>query len=146
PPAEHRFSLPCGPLDYAARGYLQPLAGQVEFAHCRAPGSPPQHRAQRLRARLSDLNPDAIVLLHNDVGAHAPYLYATNPWPRAERPLRAELAGAFPRWPRLGATWTHPLGEHTYAYFPASRIGVTGSESAGIYLEQDLGVPVLTIE
>ena len=146
PPPEHRFALPTDPVGYVAGGYLQPLPEQAEFAHCANPRTPAQHRAAELRSRLAELRPDAVLLLHNDVGAAAPYLYANRSWPGASHRLRTDLAGAFARWPTLAATWTTTLDDHTYAYFPAERIGVDGTECAGLYIERELGIPTLTVE
>lgn len=142
-PPPHGFALPTDPVGYVRDGYLQPLADQVEFAHCADPSTPAQHRAAELRARLAVLRPAAVLLVHNDVGAIAPYLYANRVWPAVSRRLRTL---AFARRPRLAATWTSTLDESTYAYFPAARIGVAGTECAGLYLERELGVPTLTVE
>jgi hypothetical protein len=146
PPAAHRFPLPVDPVGYVAGGYLQPLPEQAEFAHCPNPATPAQHRAAELRARLAELRPDAFLLLHNDVGAVAPYLSANGMWPQVSRHLRTDLAGVFDRWPKLAAAWTFTLDANTYAYFPATRIGVHGSECAGRYIEHELGIPTLTVE
>jgi hypothetical protein len=142
-PPPHRFALPTDPVGYARDGYLQPLAGQVEFAHCAHPSTPAQHRAAALRARLAELRPAALLLVHNDVGAVAPYLYANRVWPAVSRRLRAL---PYPHRPRLAASWTTTLDACTYAYFPAARIGVEGAECAGLYLERELGIPTLTVE
>ncbi len=143
-PPPHRFALPTDPVGYVRGSHLRPLADQVEFAHRAHPSTPAQRRAARLRACLAELRPDALLLLHNDVGAVAPYLYANRVWPRVSRRLRADPA--FARWPRLGASWTTTLDANTYAYFPAARIGVEGSECAGLYVERELGIPTLTVE
>src|SRR5215470_2540426 len=123
PPAAHRFPLPVDPVGYVTGGYLQPLPEQVEFAHCPSPVTPAQLRAAELRARLAELRPDVLLLLHNDVGAVAPYLYANRMWPQVSRRLRSDLVGAFDRWPKLVAPWTYTLDPNTYAYFPAARLG-----------------------
>ncbi|TDV47917.1 hypothetical protein [Actinophytocola oryzae] len=141
PPAARRFGFPVDPVGYAAAGYLQPLADQAEFAHCRVPMTLAQMRAARLRDQLEELRPDAFVLLHNDVGAVSPYLYANRVWPEVTARLRA-----FCPPPVLGATWTHVLDTFTYAFFPASRIGVVQSECAGKYIEEELGIRTLTVE
>jgi hypothetical protein len=146
PPPEHRFPLPCDPVTFVAHGYLQRLPEQVEFAHCPDPKTPAQHRAAEFRTRLRELAPDILVLLHNDVGARAPYLYANSPWPAAERRLRDDLAHAFSIWEPLDASWTYRISERTYAFFPCDRIGVVGSESTGLYIERELGIPTLTVE
>lgn len=146
PPRAHRFPLPCDPVIFAARGYLQRTQEQVEFAHCPDPKTPAQHRAAELRARIRELAADALVLLHNDPGARAPYLYANFPWLQVERRLRDDLGDYFPDWQLPGASWTHQIGERTYAFFPCERIGVVGAESAGLYIERELGIPTLTAE
>jgi hypothetical protein len=146
PPPAHRFPLPVDPVGYVAGGYLQPLPEQAEFAHCPNPVTPAQHRAAELRARLAELRPDALLLLHNDVSAVAPYLYANRMWPQVSRRLRTDLGGAFDRWPKLIVPWTYTLDPNTYSYFPAARIGVHGTECAGRYIERELGIPTLTVE
>jgi hypothetical protein len=146
PPLAYRFRLPCDPVTYVADGYLQPLPDQVEFAHCAVPSSPAQRRAAEFRACLRELAPDALVLLHNDVGAQAPYLYANYHWPQAERKLIADSSDVFPEWPGLDADWTHQISDRTYAFFPCDRIGVLGTESAGLSIEREIGVPTLTLE
>ncbi|MPZ82227.1 MAG: hypothetical protein GEV28_18245 [Actinophytocola sp.] len=146
PPPEHRFALPTDPVRYVAGGYLQPLPDQAEFAHCANPSAPAQHRAAELRARLKELGPDALLLLHNDIGAIGPYLYANRHWRGVSDHLRGDLADAFPRRPKLAAAWTTTLDDNTYAYFPAKRIGVAGTECAGLHIERELGIPTLTVE
>jgi hypothetical protein len=146
PPPAYRFPLPIDPVGYVTRGYLQSLPEQAEFAHCDQPATPAQLRAAELRERLAELRPDALLLLHNDVGAIAPYLYANRVWPQISRRLRTDLADAFDRWPELTAKWTVSLDENTYAYFLAAWIGVRGSECAGIYIESELGIPTVTLE
>lgn len=146
PPQTHRFPLPCDPVAFVAYGYLQRLSEQVEFAHCPDPKTPAQRRAADFRTCLQELAPKVLVLLHNDVGARAPYLYANYPWPRAERRLWDDLSHAFSAWKPLDADWTYQVSERTYAFFPCDRIGVLGSESAGLYIEREVGIPTLTIE
>jgi hypothetical protein len=146
PPPAYRFPLPIDPVGYVAGGYIQPLPEQVEFAHCDKPATPAQHRAAELRERLAELRPDALLLLHNDVGAVAPYLYANRVWPQVSRRLRTDLADAFDRWPTLSARWAATLDENTYGYFLAAWLGVGGSECAGRYIESELGIPTLTLE
>lgn len=146
PPPAYRFPLPCDPVSFAARGYLQPTRDQVEFAHCPDPAAPAQFRAAKLRAYLAAVQADVFVLLHNDPRAHAPYLYANRAWPQVERRLTEDVGACFPDWQPLPTEWTHPIGERTYAFFPCERIGVGGTESAGIYIERELGLPTLTVE
>jgi hypothetical protein len=146
PPPAHRFPLPIDPVGYVAGGYLQPLPEQAEFAHREDPATPAQHRAASLREHLAGLRPDALLLLHNDVGAVAPYLYANRVWPKLSRRLRTDLADAFDRWPELAARWADTLDENTYAYFRAAWLGVRDSECAGLYIEAELGIPTLTLE
>ena len=141
-PPPYDFRLPTDPVGYARGGYLQPLHDQAEFAHCADPMTPAQYRARWLHAQLRVLRPDAFVLVHNDVGAVAPYLYANRPWPAVTRRLRA----AYPDAPALGAAWTTVLDERTYAYFPPVRIGVRETNCAGRYVENALGIPTLTVE
>jgi hypothetical protein len=146
PPPSYRFQLPCDPVAFARRGFLQRTRDQVEFAHCAEPATPAQHRAAELRARLSALSPDAFVLVHNDPRAHTPYLYANRAWPEVERHLRDDLGGCFPDAGPPPAPWTRLIDEYTYAFFPCDRIGVADTESAGLYIERELGIPTLTIE
>lgn len=146
PPLRHQFPLPCDIVTYAARGYLQPLPEQAEFAHTASPATPAQRRAAEFRKLIADVSPDVVVLLHNDVGATAPYLYANRVWLHAEERLAARTAGAYPPFRDIEADWTCRLSERTYAYFPAERIGVPASESAGLFIERDTGVPTLTLE
>jgi hypothetical protein len=141
-PPPYVFDLPTDPVGYAAGGYLQPLTEQAEFAHCATPVTPAQRRAANLRAELQALRPDAFVLIHNDVGAIAPYIYANRSWPAVTRRIQE----AFPGAPALGAAWTTVLDQRTYAYFPPARVGVDGTECAGRYIEKVLGIPTLTVE
>jgi hypothetical protein len=146
PPPSYRFPLPCDPVTFARRGYLQRTRDQVEFAHCAEPSTPAQRRAAELRACIGALSADALVLVHNDPRARAPYLYANRAWPEVERHLREDVGAWFPDWGPPPAGWTRLIGECTYSFFPCDRIGVTGTESAGIYLERELGIPTLTVE
>jgi hypothetical protein len=141
PPASHRFGFSIDPVGYVAGGYLQPLPDQVEFAHRPRPLRAAQHRAAQVLSRLAELRPDAFLLLHNDVGAVDPYLYANRTWPAVTRRVRALRSCPLPP-----AGWTSLLDECTYAYFPASRVGVPDSECAGRYIEETLGIPTLTVE
>jgi hypothetical protein len=142
PPPSHRFPLPCDPVGFVSNGYLSPLAEQVEFAHCPVPVTPAQRRAAAYREQLRTLRADALVMLHNDPAAQGPYLYANSPWPAVER----RLADDFPDWKPPGTSWTHRIGTRTFAFFPGERIGVDGTESAGLYIERELGIPTLTLE
>jgi hypothetical protein len=141
PPPAHRFGFSIDPVGYVAGGYLQPLPDQVEFAHRARPFRAAQQRAAQVLGQLEELAPDAFLLIHNDVGAVDPYLYANRSWPAVTRRLRVMRSGPLPP-----AGWTDLLDECTYAYFPASRVGVPDSECAGRYVEETLGIPTLTVE
>jgi hypothetical protein len=148
PPPEGRFPLPCDLLAFLRRGHLQPLADQVEFAHCPAPRTRAQRRAASVRELLRGLDAAAVVLVHNDPFARVPYLYANRPWPEVERRLVTADPVAFPD-PGLAVDeveWTSRLAPRTYAYFPATQLDLHGSECAGLYLPGELGIPVLTTE
>jgi hypothetical protein len=142
PPPAHRFPLPCDPVGFVRDGYLSPLAERVEFAHCPDPVTPAQRRAAAYREQLRNLRADVLVMLHNDPAAQGPYLYANAPWPAVER----RLADDFPDWKPPGTGWTHRISPRTFAFFPGERIGVDGTEAAGLYIERELGVPTLTLE
>jgi hypothetical protein len=146
PPAAHRFRLPADPLTFLGQGYLAPLSDQVEFAHVAHPATPAQRRAEQLRLALSDLAPDAYLMLHNDVGARAPYLYANRVWPEAEQRLDRVVARYYNDQPPDDMSWTEQIGRRTYAFFSCAQLGVVGSASAGLYLEQVLGLPTMTLE
>jgi len=148
PPPAHRFALPCELRTFLRDGYLPPLAEQVEFAHTDRPATAAQRRAARLREIVADLRPALLVLVHNDAFSRFPYLYANEPQPELERALREELGRepALAYAPLPAAGWTQRVGPLTYAYFPCDRIGVHGTESAGVFIPRQLGIPTLTVE
>lgn len=146
PPRAFHFPLPCDPVTFVSRGFLPPLREQAEFSHCQVPRTPAQRRAAECRSRVRGVAADALILLHNDPTALAPYLYANSPWPKVERRLRDEVGPDFPDWKPPSMSWTQRIGERTYAYFPSARIGVKGTECAGIYIQRELGIPTLTLE
>lgn len=145
PPAAGRFPLPCGLLAFLATGRLPALPDQVEFAHTgAAPATTAQRRALAFRRAVRATDARALILLHNDAFSPFPYLYAGHPWPALEQALvhsPDHPGGTLPP-----ASWTDRLGPRTYAYFPAARLGVHGQESAGRFLPEALGIPVLTLE
>ncbi|KNB50793.1 hypothetical protein [Streptomyces caatingaensis] len=145
PPAAGRFPLPCDLLAFLAGGHLPPLPDQAEFSHTAAePATLGQRRAHAFRRAVGATGAEALLLLHNDAFSPFPYLYAHRPWPALEDALLRSPdhpAGTVPP-----AAWTDRLGPRTYAYFPAARLGVRGQESAGCFLPDALGIPVLTLE
>lgn len=147
PPPEHRFRLPANFSEFYVASYLPPLEEQAEFSHCAHPITPSQQRAALFRQAVRAQGVQALLLVHNDVFARHPYLYADRVWPHVEARLRACAS----RWfrvaevPRVG--WTSVLSALTYRYFGFNvlRPGAK-TEAAGIYLPRALGIPVLTLE
>jgi hypothetical protein len=146
PPEAAKFSMPCSIETYCQLGFLDRIERQVEFSYTQDPRTRSQKRASTVMECLAELQPDAFIQLHNDLGAVGPYMYSNY----ACNALESVLLN---RWPLLHeivdefeVDWTSPLSVRTLKFFDASEIGVESGESAGIFIERTLDIPVINLE
>jgi hypothetical protein len=146
-PPPQPFSLPCDFFDFLRAFHLPRIAEQVEFAHCVEPATPAQHRARRLCECLRSEAVERLLLVHNDPFARHPYFYAGEPHASVEQALLDQTSHLFDYADVPEVGWTEILSRLTYRYFPVRRIDPgCSSESAGIFIAEQLRIPVLTLE